>query len=94
MKANMTRSKGNPATDFQPRIACFVCNWSAYSAVEMAGAKKEEYPANLHLVKLTCLGRLHPGLILKAFELGADGDIWVHDDGQLAGLPGGSGLPG
>jgi F420-non-reducing hydrogenase iron-sulfur subunit len=75
MKANMTRSKGNPATDFQPRIAGFVCNWSAYSAVEMAGASKEEYPPNIRLVKVACLGRLHPGLILKAFELGADGVV-------------------
>lgn len=69
----MTRSKGKPTVDSQPRIAGFVCNWSAYSAVEMAGANKEEYPANIHMVKVMCLGRLHPGLILKAFELGADG---------------------
>ena len=69
----MTRSKRSPAADAQPRIAGFVCNWSAYSAVEMAGVNKEEYPANIHLVKVMCLGRLHPGLILKAFELEADG---------------------
>jgi F420-non-reducing hydrogenase iron-sulfur subunit len=34
-----------------------------------------EYPAEIKLVKVMCLGRLHLGLILKAFQLGADGVI-------------------
>ena len=62
-----------PATNFEPRIVGFVCNWSAYSSVEMAGVNREEYPPNIRLVRLMCLGRLHLGLVLKAFELGADG---------------------
>ncbi len=62
-----------PATDFEPRIVGFVCNWGAYSGVEMAGVNKREYPASVKLVKVMCLGRLHLGLVLKAFELGADG---------------------
>jgi len=61
------------ATDFEPRIVGFVCNWSAYSGVEMAGTNKEGYPPNIRLIRLMCLGRLHLGLVLKAFELGADG---------------------
>ena len=60
-------------TDFEPRIVGFVCNWSAYSGVEMAGVNKEEYPTNIQLIRVMCLGRLHLGLILKAFELGTDG---------------------
>ena len=63
------------ATDFEPRIVGFVCNWSAYSGVDMAGVDKMGYPASISLVRLMCLGRLHSGLILKAFELGADGVI-------------------
>ena len=61
------------ATDFEPRIVGFVCNWSAYSSVEMAGVDKRQYPASIKLVRIMCLGRLHLGLVLKAFELGADG---------------------
>lgn len=57
----------------EPRIVGFVCNWGAYSGVEMAGVHKREYPASIRLVRITCLGRLHLGLVLKAFELGADG---------------------
>ena len=59
----------------EPRIVGFACNWGAYSGVEMAGERKREYPASVRLVRVTCLGRLHLGLVLKAFELGADGVI-------------------
>ncbi len=69
----MTKLREYPTTDLEPRIVGFVCNWSAYSGVEMAGVDKREYPASIRLVRLMCLGRLHLGLILKAFELGADG---------------------
>jgi F420-non-reducing hydrogenase iron-sulfur subunit len=56
-----------------PRIIVFTCNWSAYSALERAGSKRLAYPASVRPIRVMCLGRLHPGLILKAFELGADG---------------------
>lgn len=69
----MMKINDNPAIEFEPRIVGFVCNWSAYSGVEMAGVNKEGYPPNIRLVRLMCLGRLNLGLILKAFELGADG---------------------
>ncbi len=60
-------------TKTEPNIVGFVCNWGAYSGLEMAGVNREEYPANIKLVRVMCLGRLHLGLVLKAFELGADG---------------------
>jgi len=57
----------------EPRVIVFTCNWSAYSALETAGSQRLAYPANVRPIRVMCLGRLHPGLILKAFELGADG---------------------
>jgi len=69
----MTKPKEYQDIDFEPRIVGFVCNWDAYSGVEMAGVNRKEYPASVKLVKVMCLGRLHLGLILRAFELGADG---------------------
>ena len=69
----MTKPKQYPKNE--PRIVGFVCNWGAYSGVEMAGERKREYPASVRLIRVTCLGRLHLGLVLKAFELGADGVI-------------------
>lgn len=57
----------------EPRVVVFTCNWTAHSALEMAGCERLAYPANVRPIRVMCLGRLHPGLILKAFELGADG---------------------
>jgi len=55
------------------RIIVYTCNWSAYSGLEAAGSQGLSYPANVHPIRVMCLGRLHPGLILKALELGAAG---------------------
>lgn len=55
------------------RIIVYTCNWDAYSGLETAGLQGLSYPANVHPIRVMCLGRLHPGLILKAFELGAAG---------------------
>ncbi|MFC1987081.1 hydrogenase iron-sulfur subunit [Chloroflexota bacterium] len=67
--------KQHTENNIETRIVGFVCNWSAYSGVEMAGVDGIEYPASVKLVRVMCLGRLHLGLILKAFELGANGVI-------------------
>ena len=57
----------------EPKIIVYTCNWNAYSGLETAGVQGLTYPANVHPIRVMCLGRLHPGLILKAFELGATG---------------------
>ena len=59
--------------DREPRIIVYTCNWNAYSGLETAGLQGSTYPANVYPIRVMCLGRLHPGLILKAFELGAAG---------------------
>jgi heterodisulfide reductase subunit A-like polyferredoxin/coenzyme F420-reducing hydrogenase delta subunit len=56
-----------------PRVLIFACEWSGYAAAELAGAQKLTYPANVRLIRLDCSGRLQPGLVLKAFEMGAAG---------------------
>lgn len=55
------------------KIVVFACNWDGLSCVEAAGQSRRSYPASTKLVKVSCLSRVHSGLILKAFELGADG---------------------
>jgi heterodisulfide reductase subunit A len=57
----------------EARILVFACEWSGYAAAELAGAQKLTYPANVRLIRLGCGGRLQPGLILKAFAMGAAG---------------------
>jgi heterodisulfide reductase subunit A len=62
-----------PAANSQPRILVFACEWSGYAAAELAGTQKLTYPSNIRMIRLDCGGRLQPGLILKAFEMGAAG---------------------
>ncbi len=58
---------------FNPRIIAFACNWCAYSAADLAGVSRMQYPPNVRIIRLMCSGRLNPGFVLKSLELGADG---------------------
>ncbi|HEY49853.1 MAG TPA: hydrogenase iron-sulfur subunit [Dehalococcoidia bacterium] len=58
-----------------PNIVIFACNWDGLSCVEAASQAGYCYPASVKVVRVSCLSRIHQGLILKAFELGADGVI-------------------
>ena len=55
------------------KVILFTCNWQAYSALENAGIERLSYSPIVHPLKVMCLGQLSPGIILKAFEKGADG---------------------
>ena len=55
------------------KILLITCNWHAYHSLEAAGIDKKEYSASIYPLRLPCLGRVTPGIILKAFEKGADG---------------------
>ena len=59
------------------KIIVFTCNWNGYSGMETAGKSKIGYSADVRPVRVTCLGRLHPGIILKAFEHGAAGVLML-----------------
>jgi len=54
-------------------VVVFTCNWDGLSCVEAAAQKGLSYPASVKVVRVSCLSRIHSGLILKAFELGANG---------------------
>ncbi len=54
------------------KIILFTCNWNAYSGLEAAGAEKIPYSPTVYPIRLACLGRITPGIILKAFENGAN----------------------
>ncbi len=55
------------------KVLVFTCNWSAYHGLESAGVNRQSYSATVYPLKVMCLGRLGPGIILKAFEHGAAG---------------------
>jgi coenzyme F420-reducing hydrogenase delta subunit len=54
-------------------IVVFACNWDGLSCIEAAAQSRLNYPASVKVIKVSCLSRVHSGLILKAFELGAGG---------------------
>jgi F420-non-reducing hydrogenase iron-sulfur subunit len=56
-----------------PKVIVFTCNWSSYSSLEAAGLQRLEYCSGTRPLKVMCLGQISPGLVLKAFEKGADG---------------------
>ncbi len=58
---------------FEPRIVAFACNWCSYAGADLAGVSRLQYPPNIRTIRVMCSGRISPGLILKAFEKGADG---------------------
>ena len=56
-----------------PEVLIFACNWDGWSCTETAANLGLDYPASVKVVKVSCLSRVHLGLILKAFQFGADG---------------------
>jgi len=54
-------------------IVVFACNWDGLSCIEAAAQSRLNYPPPVKVIRVSCLSRVHSGLILKAFELGAGG---------------------
>src|SRR4030042_5716534 len=64
------RMSVNP--DFVPEITAFSCSYCGYMAADTAGALRQEYPANVKLVRLPCTGKTDGQYLLGPFEDGAD----------------------
>lgn len=74
----MARPKSAPPKkqgekEFVPRIVVFACNWCSYAGADTAGVNRIQYSPNFRIVRTMCSGRVTPGMVLKAFKLGADG---------------------
>jgi F420-non-reducing hydrogenase iron-sulfur subunit len=59
--------------NFNPEITVFSCIYCAYMAADTAGSLRQQYPANIKIIRLPCTGKTDPQYILDAFEKGADG---------------------
>jgi len=62
-----------PSEAFEPKIEAFVCTYCTYTAADMAGSQRLQYPPSVRIVKYLCTGKVEIIHILKAFEAGADG---------------------
>ena len=58
---------------FEPVIVAFCCHYCAYTAADMAGSMRLNYPANVKIVRVPCSGKVDTIHMLKALEKGADG---------------------
>lgn len=58
--------------EFEPKIEAFVCTYCTYTAADMAGSQRLQYPPTVRIVKYLCTGKVEIVHILKAFEAGAD----------------------
>ncbi len=65
----MSEPQSNP---FEPQVTAFTCNYCGYMAADTAGALREQYPANVKLMRLPCTGKTDVQYLLDAFEQGAD----------------------
>ncbi len=54
-------------------VLVFACNWDGWSCIETATNLGLSYPTSVKVVRVSCISRIHTGLILKAFEFGAAG---------------------
>lgn len=58
---------------FEPKIIVFCCQWCSYAAADLAGSMRLQYPANIHIIRVPCTGRVDILHVLQALEYGADG---------------------
>ena len=61
------------AIGYQPKVVGFLCNWCSYAGADMAGTSRITYPPNIRIIRVPCSGRIDPLLVVKSFQLGADG---------------------
>ncbi len=59
--------------EFEPNIIAFVCNWCTYTAADLAGTSRIQYPPNVKIVRLMCSCAVDPIYVMKALLEGVDG---------------------
>ncbi len=59
--------------DSDGTILAFCCNFCAYAAADLAGARRMQYPVNVRIVHVPCTGKVEVEHLLAALERGIDG---------------------
>jgi F420-non-reducing hydrogenase iron-sulfur subunit len=65
-----------------PTTVVFSCNWDGLSCIETAAQKRLTFSASVKIIRVSCLSRVHTGLMLQAFEYGADGVMLLGCDAR------------
>jgi F420-non-reducing hydrogenase iron-sulfur subunit len=67
------RRGGRIMSEFEPKIAAFLCNWCSYAGADLAGTSRIKYPPNVYPIRVMCSGRVDPLFVMEALKKGADG---------------------
>ena len=58
-------------------IIVFLCNWGPHAAFQVLQDNASQIPAEVDMVRIPCSGRISKALLLKPFEMGADGVLLI-----------------
>jgi F420-non-reducing hydrogenase iron-sulfur subunit len=53
---------------YLPSILALVCTYCTYTAADMAGSMRLQYPSNVRVLKLLCTGKVDVIHLLEAFK--------------------------
>lgn len=62
---------------FRPRIIGFICNWSLPKGVDFTSPSWTFAYPKIHIVRVMCVGRIDPAIVLETFVKGADGILVI-----------------
>src|SRR4030042_5316895 len=58
-------------------IILFLCTWAPHAAFQTLQNSASKIPIEIKMVRIPCAGRVNRALLLKPFEMGADGVILI-----------------
>ena len=61
----------------ESKIVCFVCNWIFCGKAQLATNQTRQASSNVNVVRVMCIGRVDPVVVLETLEKGADGVLLV-----------------
>jgi F420-non-reducing hydrogenase iron-sulfur subunit len=62
---------------FRPKIIGFICNWSLPTEMDLAGPSDIRAHPKIHIIRVMCVGRIDPALVLDTYAKGADGVLVI-----------------
>ena len=63
------------ASDKEPTILVFACNWCSYAGADLAGVSRLEMPPNFRVVRVMCSARVRPEFVIAALSRGLNGVV-------------------
>jgi heterodisulfide reductase subunit A len=73
------------ATTTKPKIIAFVEGTSAYTACDLVGLARKQYPTSVRVIRVPSVGRVDAKHLLAAFSAGADGVVMIEGEGTVLG---------